>query len=125
MFKGLGNIASLMKQAQEMQGRMDEIQENLGQLRVEGSAGGGMVTVEASGQPRILSVHVEQSLLDGGDQEMLEDLLVAATNQALEKAKETAAQEMAKLTGNMNIPGLGEALEKLGMGGGGNPPAGS
>jgi DNA-binding protein YbaB len=68
---------------------------------------------------------VEQSLLDGGDQEMLEDLLVAATNQALEKAKETAAQEMVKLTGNMNIPGLGEALEKLGMGGGGNPPAGS
>ena len=117
MFKGLGNIASLMKQAQEMQGRMGEMQETLGRLRVEGSAGGGMVTVEASGQQKILNVRVEKSLFESGDQEMLEELVVAATNQALEKAKELAAEEMAKVTGNLNLPGLNEALSKMGLGG--------
>ena len=113
MFKGLGNIASLMKQAQEMQGRMTEIQESLGRLRVEGSAGGGMITVEANGQQKILAVRIEQSLLESDDREMLEDLVVAATNQALEKARETAAQEMSKLTGEINIPGLNEVLSKI------------
>lgn len=113
MFKGLGNLASLMKQAQEMQGRVSEMQESLGRLRVEGSAGGGMITVEANGQQKILAVRIEQSLLEAGDREMLEDLVVAATNQALEKAKETAAQEMSKLTGEINIPGLDEALSKI------------
>ncbi len=113
MFKGLGNIAALMKQAQEMQGRMSEMQESLAQLRVDGSAGGGMITVEANGQQKILAVHIEESLLESHDQEMLEDLLVAATNQALEKARETAAQEMSALTGEINIPGLNEALSKI------------
>ena len=121
MLKGLGNIASLMKQAQEMQGRMSELQDNLGRLRVQGSAGGGMVTVEVSGQQRLLSCRIEQSLLESGDREMVEDLVVAAVNQAMEKAKESATQEMSKLAGGMDIPGLGDALSKLGLGG--NPPA--
>ena len=109
----VSHIASLMKQAQEMQGRMAEMQEDLARLRVEGSAGGGMVTVEANGQQKILAVRVEQSLLESDDREMLEDLLVAATNQALEKAREAAGQEMSKLTGEINIPGLNEALSKI------------
>ncbi|VAX41391.1 Nucleoid-associated protein YaaK [hydrothermal vent metagenome] len=115
MFKGLGNMASMLKQAGEMQSKMKEIQANLAQLHVEGVAGGGMVTVEANGQQKILGFKIEQALIDGGDVEMLEDLLVSATNQALDKAKATAAEQMSSLAGGMNIPGLTDALENLGM----------
>jgi DNA-binding YbaB/EbfC family protein len=113
MFKRIGNIFSLMKQAQEMQGRMGEIQEKLKHVRVEGTAGGGMVTVEANGQQKVLHVRIEDSLLQDGDKEMLEDLLVGAVNSALEKAREAAAEEMAKLTGDLDLPGLNEAIQKL------------
>lgn len=123
MLGNLGNLASILKQApemlrqaQEMQARMGEMRENLGKVRVEGSAGGGMVKVQANGQQKILAVSVEDSLLEGSDRELLEDLLVAAVNQALEKSRETAAEEMSKLTGEMNVPGLGEALSKMGLG---------
>ena len=118
MLKGLGNLASIYKQAQEIQGRMSEMQDKLGRLRVQGVAGGGMVTVDANGQQKILDVHVEPSLLQTGDAELLEELLVAASNQALEKAREAAAQEMSKLTGDINIPGLSEAISKMGLGDG-------
>lgn len=113
MFKGLGNLAGMMKQFSEMQGRMQEMQEKLGQLRFEGAAGGGMVTVEANGQQKILGVKIDQTLLESGDKEMLEDLVTAATNAALEKAREGAAEEMAQITGGLNIPGLDEALSKF------------
>ena len=123
MLGNLGDIASLIKQApemlrqaQEMQQRMGEMQEKLGKLRVEAAAGGGMVKVQASGQQKILSISVEQSLLQADDQEMLEDLLVAAVNQALDKARDAAAEEMGKLTGDVNIPGLSDALAKFGLG---------
>lgn len=117
MLKGLGNIASMLKQAQEFQGKMNDLQEKLGQLRVEASAGAGMVTVEATGQQKIVACRIEESVFESHDREMLEDLFVAATNQALEKAREAAAAEMQKLTGNLNIPGLGDALAKnLGIG---------
>ncbi len=98
MFKGLTNFAAILKEAQQIQGRAEEMQAKLGQLRVQGSAGGGMVVVEASGLQRILSIKIEPSLLDGSDSEMLEDLLVSATNQALEKGAQAAADEMAKMT---------------------------
>jgi hypothetical protein len=117
MFKGLGNIASLMKQASQMQGRMTEIQEELVRMRVEGTAGGGMVTVEANGQQKILSVHIDQTLFDDGDREMLEDLLTGAVNQALDKAKQASAEEMSKIAGGLDIPGVGDALSKMGFGG--------
>jgi len=117
MFKGLGDIASLMKQAQQMQGRMSDMKESLGKLRVEGTAGGGMVTVEATGHQQIVNCTIEQSLIDDGDREMLEDLLVAATNQALKKAKDAAAEEMSKVAGGLNLPGMGDMLSQLGMGG--------
>jgi DNA-binding YbaB/EbfC family protein len=114
MFKGLANFASLMRSAQEMQTRMAELQESLRHLRIEGTAGGGMVKVEVNGQQQVLSCRIEPELL--GDREVLEDLVVAATNQALEKAKAAAAQEMSKLAGDVDIPGLGNMLEKFGMG---------
>jgi len=118
MFKGIGNIASMLKQASEMQERMQEMQEVLAKRRVEGAAGGGMVTVAANGQQKILGIRIEESMLQSQDREMLEDLLVAATNQALDKAREAAAEEMSHVTGNLDLPGLGDALSKLGLGGG-------
>jgi hypothetical protein len=128
MFGNLGNLTSLlrnapeiMRQMQQMQGRMAELKENLSKVRVEGSAGGGMVKVEASGQQKILRVSVEESLLNSNDREMLEDLLVAATNQALEKAREAAAQEMTRLAGDVDLSGVGDMLSKLGIGGGNGP----
>ena len=130
MFGKFGDIASLlrnapeiMRQAQEMQGRAAEMQERLGKLQVEGSAGGGMVTVTATGQQKIVAVVIDPSLISDGDKEMLEDLLVAAVNQALEKAKAVASEEMSKLTGDMNIPGMQEMMAKFGVGGsnGNNP----
>ena len=117
MLKGLGDFASLMKQARQMQGRISEVQESLSRLRVQGNAGGGMVTVECNGQQKILVCKIEESLIESGDQEMLEELVVAAVNQALDKAKEAAAEEMGKITGGLDLPGLGEALSKLGLGG--------
>lgn len=128
MFGNLGNLTSLlrnapemMRQMQQIQGRMAELKESLSKIRVEGSAGGGMVKVEANGQQKVLRVSVEDSLLTSHDREMLEDLLVAATNQALEKAREAATQEMSKLAGDVDLSGMGDMLSKLGLGGGNGP----
>jgi len=117
MFKGLTNFAAILKEAQQIQGRAEEMQAKLGQLRVEGSAGGEMVVVQASGLQRVLAIKIEPSLLQGADAEMLEDLLVSATNQALEKAAQAAADEMAKMTSQLQLPGLTEMMSKLGLGG--------
>ena len=120
MFGALGNLASLLKnapemmrQVREMQGRADELKEQLSRLRVEGSAGGGMVRVEANGHLKLVNVSIEESLLTAGDREMLEDLLVAATNQALEKAREALTEEMSKLAGGMSLPGLNEVFSRF------------
>ena len=113
MFKNIGNVFSMMKQAKQMQSRMAEMQDSLARVRVEGGAGGGMVTVEANGQQKILAVRIEESLMQDGDKEMLEDLLVGAVNQALDKAREAATEEMAKITGDMNLPGLEDVLEQI------------
>lgn len=126
MFKNLTNFAAILKEAQQIQGRAEEMQSRLGQLRVEGSAGGEMVVVQASGLQRILNVKIEPSLVQGGDAEMLEDLFVSATNQALEKAAKASADEMAKMTSQLQLPGLSEMMAKLGLGGnsGGGPSGG-
>ena len=116
MFGGLGNFASILKSAQAIQQRMSEVKESLGRLRVEGSAGGGLVTVEATGQLQIAAVRIDPSLTGAADREMLEDLLIAATNQALQKAQTAAQEEMAKVTGSLDFPGMQEALSKLGLG---------
>lgn len=115
MLKGLGNIAQLMKQAGEMQGRMGEMKENLGKIQVEGAAGGGMVTVKATGQQKVVGISIDPSVMD--DKEMLEDLVVAAVNAALDKAKAAAAEQMQGIAGGMEIPGLNDALSKMGLGG--------
>jgi nucleoid-associated protein EbfC len=114
MFKSLGNIASLLKQAQAMKSKMGELQDKLARVRVEGSAGGGMVTVEVNGQQKVTGIRIDEQLLGTqDDREMLEDLLVAACNQALDKAKEAAAQEMAELTGGIGLPGMEDVLKEL------------
>lgn len=117
MFKGISNFASILKEAQQIQGRAQEMQARLSQMRVEGSAGGNMVVVEASGLQRILGIKIEPSLLKDADVEMLEDLLVSATNQALEKAAQASADEMSKMTSSLQLPGLSEMMSKFGLGG--------
>ena len=113
MFKSLGNIASLMKQAQLMKSKMGELQDKLARVRVEGSAGGGMITVEVNGQQKVTGIKLDEALLNSDELTMLEDLLVAACNQALDKAKEAAAQEMSELTGGMGLPGMDEMLKQF------------
>jgi len=101
---GTGDI---MKQAQKMQEKMQKIQDELADLQVEASSGGGMVTVVANGKQEILEVRIDKQVVDPEDVEMLEDLVVAAVNQAMEKAQELANDEMGKAAGGMlgNLPG--------------------
>lgn len=118
MFKELSQLASLMKQAQGMSGKMQEMKDRMAALRGEGQAGGGMVTVEVNGQMKVVSCRIDQTLMQSGDREMLEELVCAATNQAFDKIRETQVSEMQELTGGLNIPGLGNALSGMGLGGG-------
>ena len=101
--KGMGNM---MKQAQKLQTKMLRLQEELAEKTVETSAGGGMVKVVANGKQQIVSLEIEKDVIDPEDAEMLQDLVLAAVNDALAKAQEMVSSEMAKLTGGMNIPGL-------------------
>jgi DNA-binding YbaB/EbfC family protein len=105
MAKGLGDI---MRQAQKLQSQMAKLQEELADKTVEGTSGGGMVTVVANGKQEILSVTIDPEVIDPNDVEMLQDLIQAGVNDALKKAQEMSAAEMSKLTGGlgMNIPGL-------------------
>jgi len=100
---GMGDI---LKQAQKMQDEMQRIQDGLGDLTVQGSAGGGMVNVTANGKQQIVGIKIDPEVVDPEDVEMLEDLVLAAANQALEKAQELASQEMGKVAGGMlgNLP---------------------
>jgi DNA-binding YbaB/EbfC family protein len=117
MFKELGSLATLMKNAQALTGKMQEMRDRLGERRVTGSAGGGMVTVEMNGHSQCLACNIDSALFQSGDRELIEDLLVAATNQALEKVKEVAAKEMGQVTEGFNLPGLSDALSRFGLGG--------
>jgi nucleoid-associated protein EbfC len=100
------DINNIMQQAQQMQAKMAEIQEQLVNKRITGSAGGGMVSVTVNGRGDILTVSIEDELITAEEKDMLQDLIVAATNDGLTKAKELAKQEMQQLTGGLNIPGL-------------------
>ena len=113
MFKGLASIGSLMKQAREMGGKMQELQEELKTRRATGSAGGGMVEIEINGVSEILGCKIDETLLAGGDRELLEDMVVTAVNQALSKAKAMHAEAMQSLTGGLNLPGLGDAMSQI------------
>jgi DNA-binding YbaB/EbfC family protein len=101
--KGMGNM---MKQAQKLQSQMVKLQEELAEKTVESSSGGGMVTVVANGRQQIVSIQIENEVVDPDDVEMLQDLVLAAVNDALAKAQEMVSSEMGKLTGGLNIPGL-------------------
>lgn len=100
------DMSSIIKQAQEMQQKMSKIQDELAAKQITGSAGGGMVTVTVNGKGDVLSTKIEKELLAPDEAEMLQDLFVAAVNDALRKAKELGNQEMGHLTGGMKIPGL-------------------
>ncbi len=117
MFKGLGNIASLMRQAQQMGGKLQALNEKLKNERVTASTGAGMVEVEVNGLGEVLRVKIDQSLVDQGDREMIEDLLPAAVNQAVVKSKQLHADAMRSMTEDMNVPGLGEAISQITGGG--------
>ena len=112
MFKGLeglGNLANmgnLMKQVQDMQAKLAEIEEELAGQTATGSAGGGMVTVVANGKQEIHSVTIDRELLMPEELDMLQDMIVAAANQALEASRELRVEKMSRLTGGLKIPGL-------------------
>ncbi|HSA63867.1 MAG TPA: YbaB/EbfC family nucleoid-associated protein [Nitrospira sp.] len=102
----LGNMANLVKQAQAMQAQMAKVQEEAASKTVTGTAGGGMVSVTANGGLEIVSVVINPEAGKSGDVDMLQDLVLAATNDALKKARQMMADHMKSVTGGMNIPGL-------------------
>ena len=102
--KGFGNI---MKEAQKLQEKMLAMQEEIAKRKVDATAGGGMVTVEVNGKQEILSIKIDPEVINKDDAQMLEDLVLAACNEALRKSRELVQQELGKLTGGMKIPGLG------------------
>jgi hypothetical protein len=101
--KGMGDM---MKQAQKLQARMLKTQEELAEKTVESAAGGGMIKVVANGRQQIVSIRVEKEVVNPEDVEMLQDLILAAVNDALTKSQEMVAAEMGKLTGGLRLPGL-------------------
>lgn len=102
--KGFGNM---MKEAQRLQQQMAALQEEIGKRKVEATAGGGMITVEANGKQELLSIKIDPEVINRDDAQMLEDLVLAACNEALRKSRELVQQELGKLTGGLKIPGLG------------------
>ncbi|HMK35921.1 MAG TPA: YbaB/EbfC family nucleoid-associated protein [Desulfomonilaceae bacterium] len=100
------NIKDLMQQAQGLQAKVTALQEELADKIVTGTAGGGMVKVEATGTQELVSIQIEKELLASDDQELMQDLIVAAVNDALKKSRELMSEEMSKLTGGLRIPGL-------------------
>ena len=99
------NMQKLMKQAQKMQADVARVQDGLKEKLVEGQAGGGVVKVTANGAQEIVSISIDPEVIDPEDKEMLEDLVLAATREALTAAREVAAAEMGKVTGGMGLPG--------------------
>lgn len=100
-----GGMGGFMKQAQQMQKKMAEMQSEIDALEVKGEAGGGMVEVLVSGKKKLISVNINSDLM-GEDKEMLEDLILVAINQAIDKIEVVSKEKMGSLTGGMNIPGL-------------------
>ena len=103
---GLGNLSGLLGKVKEIQANMQQMQEGLADRTVEAGSGGGMVTATVNGKGELLGLKIEKEVVDVNDIEMLEELVKAAVNAALAKNQEITKQEMAKLTGGLNIPGL-------------------
>jgi DNA-binding YbaB/EbfC family protein len=102
--KGFGNM---MKEAQRLQREMERMQEEIGKKTVDATAGGGMVTVQANGKQELIAIKIDPEVINKDDAQMLEDLVLAACNEALRKSRELVQQELGKLTGGLKIPGLG------------------
>ena len=102
-----GGQANMMKRLQQMQDDMARVQKECEEAEYKASAGGGAIDVTVNGSHQVVSVKIQADVVDPEDVEMLEDLLVAAVNEAMRKADETMEREMGKITGGMNIPGLG------------------
>ncbi len=100
------NMMSMMKQAQKLQAKMMEMQSELGNRTMSAQAGGGMVEAVVNGRQELLSLRIDREVVAPDDVEMLQDLILAAVNEALNRSREMMAQEMSKLTGGMQIPGL-------------------
>ena len=104
------NMQKMLKQVQKMQAEMAKAQEELKNKTVDATAGGGVITVTANGNQEIVAIKIEPDAVDPDDVEMLQDLVVAAVNEALRKAQDLVAQEMQKITGGLNIPGMPTGL---------------
>jgi len=102
--KGFGNI---MKEAQKLQQQMEALQQQVANKKVGATAGGGMVTVEVNGKQELLSIKIDREVINPDDAKMLEDLVLAACNEALRKSRDMVQAEMGKLTAGLKIPGLG------------------
>ena len=100
----MNNFGDMIKQAQEMQKKMKELQEGLANLEVEGSSGGGLVKITVTGKGDVKKIKIDPSLMKPEESEILEDLIVAAFNEAKKKSEEASAEEMKKLTGGLNLP---------------------
>lgn len=100
------DMKDMLRQAQQMQARLAELQEELAGRTVEASAGGGMVTVVANGRQEVVSVRIEKEVVSPEEVELLQDLVRGAVNEAMARSRRLAAEEMAKLTGGLNLPGL-------------------
>lgn len=101
-----GGMGNMMKQAQKLQTKMLKMQEELAEKTIEAAAGGGMVKVVANGRQQVVSIEIDPEVIDPDDADMLQDLVLAAVNDALAKSQEMVSSEMGKLTGGMNIPGM-------------------
>jgi DNA-binding YbaB/EbfC family protein len=99
-------MGNLLKQAQQFQAKIAKLQEELGNRTVEASSGGGMVTVLVNGRQEIVSINIDPEVINPDDQEMLQDLILAAVNDGLSKAKDMVNEEMGKLTKGLNIPNI-------------------
>ena len=98
------NLGQMMKQAQEMQTKVQEMQEKLVEVQISGVSGGGMVTIKLNGKGEMLSLHIDPSLFNSNDAEIVEDLIVAAFSDAKGKLEVRVAEEMSKITGGLNLP---------------------
>lgn len=103
---GKGGLGDMMKQVQKMQARMEEVQAELEKAEVEGSAGGGMVKCVVNGKGDVRSITIDPEVVDPEEIDMLQDLIVAAINQAKEKAQELQSEQMSSITGGLNLPGM-------------------
>lgn len=104
--RNMPDLGNLMNLAQKLQGDMARMQEDLARMECEASSGGGMVTARVNGEYQLVSIKIDPEVIDPADAGMLQDLIVAAVNQATTKMRDLAQKEMSKLTGGLNIPGM-------------------